>query len=70
MVFLGSRYGPTKFPVFQFSIREWRQNELNIFLYSHGGGKKPLDLQLENQSVESIYDRRFNRLRVNLSRPR
>ena len=59
-----------KFHVAVKQIREWRQNELKIFLYSHGDGKKPQDLQLENQLVESIYNRRFNRLRVNLSRPR
>ena len=29
-----------------------------------GGGRKPLDLQLENQLVESIYDRRSNGLPV------
>ena len=29
-----------------------------------GGGRKPLDLQLKNQLVELIYDRRSNGLRV------
>ena len=53
-------------------IREWRQNKLKIFELTikpnnkrlEGGGKKPLHLQLENQLVEWIYERRSNRLHV------
>ena len=54
------------------SIREWRQNKLKIFesrvkpknKILGGGGKKPLDLQLENQLNEWIYDKKSDRLRV------
>ena len=53
-------------------IREWRQNKLKIFEPTvkpknkglDSGGKKPLGLQLENQLVGWIYDRRSNGLSV------
>ena len=53
-------------------IREWRQDKLKIFEPTvkpknkrlEGGGRKPLDLQLENQLVEWIYNRRSNGLHV------
>ena len=53
-------------------IREWRQNKLKIFEPTikpknkrlKGGGKKPLDLQSENQLAEWIYERRSNGLHV------
>ena len=49
-----------KFNVAVKRIREWRQNKLKIFEPTvkpnnkrlEGGGRKPLDLQLENQLVE------------------
>ena len=61
-----------KFHVAVKRIREWRQNKLKIFEPTvkpknkglDGGGKKPLDLQLENQLVRWIYDRRSNGLSV------
>ena len=61
-----------KFNVVVKRIREWRQNIFKIFETTvkpknkrlEGGGRKPLDLQLENQLVEWIYVRRFNGLRV------
>ena len=61
-----------KFLVAVKRIREWSQNKLKISEPTvkpknkrlEVGGGKPLDLQLENQLVEWIYDRRSNRLRV------
>ena len=61
-----------KFHVAVKRMREWRQNKLKIPEPAvtpknkrlEGGRRKPLDLQLENQLVEWIYDRRSNRLRV------
>ena len=52
-------------------VREWIQNKLKIFEPTvkpknkrlEGGGRKPLDLQIENQLVEWI-SRRFNGLCV------
>ena len=57
-----------KFHVTVKRIKEWRQNKLKIFEPTvkpkKGGERKPLDLQLENQLVELIFDRRSNGVRV------
>ena len=61
-----------KFHIAVKRIRERRQNKLKILEPTvkpknkrlEGGGRKPLHLQLENQLVEWIYDRRSNGLRV------
>ena len=61
-----------KFNVAVKRIREWRQNKSKIFESTtkpknkrlEGGGRKPLDIQLENQLVEWVYDRRSKGLRV------
>ena len=61
-----------KFHVAIKRIREWRQNKMKVFEPTvktknkrlEGSGRKPLGLQLENQLVEWIYDRRSNGLRV------
>ena len=61
-----------KFRVAVKRIREWKQNKLKIFEPAvkpknkrlESSGRKPLDLQLENQLNEWIYDRRSNRPRV------
>ena len=53
-------------------ITDWRQNKFKIFEPTfkpknkrlEGGGRKPLELQLENELVEWIYDSRSNGLRV------
>ena len=53
-------------------IREWRQNKLKIFEPTvkpknkrlEVCGREPPDLQLENQLVDCIYDRRLSVLRV------
>ena len=61
-----------KFHVALKQTREWRQNKLKIFEPTvkpknkglESGGRKPLDLPLENQLAEWIYDRRSKRQRV------
>ena len=61
-----------KFNVAVERIKEWRQNKLKIFEPTvkaknkrlEGSGRRSLGLQLENQLVEWIYDRRSNGLRV------
>ena len=61
-----------KFHIAVKRIREWRQNKLKMFEPTvkpknkglEGGGRKPIDLQLENRLAEWIYDRRSNGLRV------
>lgn len=53
-------------------ITDWRQSKFKIFEPTvkpknkrlEGGGRKPLELQLENGLVEWIYDSRSNGLRV------
>ena len=46
---------PNKMKIFEPTVKT--KNER-----LEGGGRKPLDLQLENQLVEWIYDRRSNGL--------
>ena len=67
-----NRKAADKFKVAVKRIREWRQNKSIIFESTtkpknkrlKGGGRKVLDVQLENQLVEWIYDRRSKGLRV------